>query len=330
MLFYLEHGIQDATMTRSGDRRVVSKRMLYVEVDTENNSRNPVYAPYLDYRPLADDEPEVDEILGLPECAWLTADLEENARNYAIANVVPDHLREVRDQKLDHIDKTELAVKERLTKEISYLDHRAQELRAQEQAGRVNAGLNSDEARKRSLELQERLQNRVEELRLERQLSPLPPVILGCVLVVPAGLLSQMRGRPVPNTSTSTDRLVVAAKAREVVMKVERELGFEPFDCEQEKRGYDIESKVPGEGKLRFIEVKGRAAGASTLTVTKNEILYSLNKPEDFILAVVEFMPDGHYRTRYLRQPFNSEPDFGVTSVNYDFAQLIARSQEPS
>lgn len=101
--------------------------------------------------------------------------------------MVPGHLREVRDQKLDHIDKTESAVKERLTKEISFLDHRAQELRTEEQAGKINAGLNSDEARKRSLELQERLQNRIEELRLERQLSPLPPVILGCVLVVPAG-----------------------------------------------------------------------------------------------------------------------------------------------
>ena len=54
--------------------------------------------------------------------------------------------------------------------------------------------LNSDEARKRSLELQERLQKRIEELQLERQLSPLPPVILGSVLVVPAGLLSDMTG----------------------------------------------------------------------------------------------------------------------------------------
>jgi hypothetical protein len=46
---------------------------------------------------------------------------------------------------------------------------------------------------------------------------------------------------------------------------------------------------VPGTGKLRFIEVKGRVAGADTITVTRNEILYSLNKPDDFILAIVEF-----------------------------------------
>jgi len=37
--------------------------------------------------------------------------------------------------------------------------------------------------------------------------------------------------------------------------------------------GYDIESKVEADGRLRFIEVKGRVAGALTVTVTRNEIL---------------------------------------------------------
>src|SRR5262249_26053284 len=98
---------------------------------------------------------------------------------------------------------------------------------------------------------------------------------------------------------------------------------------ETEKLGYDIESSVPGTGKLRFIEVKGRASGAATITVTKNEILYSLNKPDDFILAIVEFMPGESHRVHYLRQPFKREPDFGVTSVNYDFAELIAAAEGP-
>src|SRR5205807_4938622 len=33
VVFYLEHAIQDANFARSGERRVVSKRMLYVELD---------------------------------------------------------------------------------------------------------------------------------------------------------------------------------------------------------------------------------------------------------------------------------------------------------
>ena len=70
-------------------------------------------------------------------------------------------------------------------------------------------------------------------------------------------------------------------------------------------------------------------AGADTVTVTRNEILYSLNKPDDFILALVEFIDDRQHRVHYLRQPFTREPDFGVTSVNYAFADLLARSNQP-
>jgi hypothetical protein len=112
-------------------------------------------------------------------------------------------------------------------------------------------------------------------------------------------------------------------------MEVERRLGFDPSDREKEKLGYDIESRVPGTGKLRFIEVKGRDSSADTITVTRNEILYSLNKPDDFILAIVEFIGEGH-RVHYIRRPFHQEPDFGVTSVNYSFGELLVRAEGPS
>lgn len=329
MLFYLEHAIQDAGATRSGDRRVVSKRMLYVELDSEGNARHLHYAPYLDYRPLTTEEPGLEALLARPECAWIGRDLEQKAQGYAVANVVPEHLTEVRARKLDLLAKTEAAVKDRLTKEISYWDHRAEQLKLQEQAGKPNARLNSGEARKRADGLQGRLEKRLEDLKLERQISPLPPVVLGGLLVVPAGLLAAMTGRTSPAMVDSPDTQAAAARARAVVMEVERRLGFEPTDREFEKLGYDIESRVPGTGRLRFIEVKGRVSGADTVTVTKNEILYSLNKPEDFILAIVEFLGDESHRVHYLRQPFQREPDFGVTSVNYDFAGLLARAEVP-
>ena len=35
------------------------------------------------------------------------------------------------------------------------------------------------------------------------------------------------------------------------------------------------------------------------------------------------------HRVHYLRRPFQREPDFGVTSVNYDFAELLARAEMP-
>jgi SNF2 family DNA or RNA helicase len=330
VLVYLEHAIQDASLSRTGERRVVSKRMLYVELDAEGKARHLQYAPYLDYRPLAKSEPAVEAILSRPECAWISRELERHAQGYAVAHVVPEHVEEVRSRKLALIAKTEAAVKDRLTKEITYWDHRAEELRLQEQAGKPNARLNSGEARKRADALQGRLQKRLEDLKLEAQISPLPPVVLGGLLVVPMGLLAAVTGRPPETAGASTDHQAAAALARALVMETERRLGFEPTDREVEKLGYDIESRVPGTGKLRFIEVKGRVTEASTITVTKNEILYSLNKPEDFILGIVEFCEDGVHRVHYVRAPFRREPDFGVTSVNYDFTELLARAGEPS
>ena len=148
-------------------------------------------------------------------------------------------------------------------------------------------------------------------------------------MVIPIGLIAKMTGARPAGLVPPKDTQASAARARAIVMEIERGLGFEPVDREVEKLGYDIESRVPGTGKLRFIEVKGRISTADTVTVTRNEILYSLNKPDDFILAIVEFQSHEAHRVHYLRQPFHREPDFGVTSVNYDLEDLMQRSTEP-
>ena len=330
VLFYLEHAIQDASLTRTGERRAVSRQMLYVELDETGNARHLHYAPYLDYRPLRADEPGSSVVLDRAECMWIDRTLEQKAQGHAIAHLVPEHLQEVRSRRVEWTDKARVAVKDRLTKEITYWDHRAEELKLQERAGKPNARLNSQEARRRADDLQVRLQKRMEQLDLEGQISALPPVVLGGLVVVPMGLLAKMAGGKAALPTTPADTQASAARARAIVMNVERGLGFEPIDRELEKLGYDVESRVPGTGRLRFIEVKGRVSGAATITVTKNEILYSLNKPEDFILAVVEFDDGDTHRVHYVRTPFRREPDFGVTSVNYDFAELLARAAEPT
>lgn len=74
------------------------------------------------------------------------------------------------------------------------------------------------------------------------------------------------------------------------------------------------------------------------MTVTKNEILAALNKPDDFILALVQVSiteRDGAVQgfatgVHYVRNPFQREPDFGVTSVNYDWKDLLARAGGPA
>ncbi len=330
VLFFLEHAIQDASMLPSGERRVISRRMVFVELDHHGHARYLQYAPYLDYRPLADNEPDGAAILARPEAAWISSDLAQQAEQHAIAHIVPEHVREVREQRLAWIAKTRAAVKERLTKEIAFWDRRAEELKQQEQQGKAGARLNWQEALRRADELQARLDRRMDELNRESQIAALPPIITGVAVVVPAGLLAQMTGRTPVAEHTAADTEAIAAQARAIVMEIERRLGFEPVDREYEKLGYDIESRDPKTGKLRFIEVKGRVAGADTITVTKNEILTALNKPDDYILALVIFHADGRQSVHYVRQPFRREPDFGVTSVDYAIAALLARAGEPA
>ena len=185
-LVYLEHSIQDARTNFNGSRRLVSRRMQYVEINPEGNTYNAGYAPYLNYRPLTDEEKGVVE--KVLEESWLREDLEAKAKSYAIAHLVPQHLQELKQRKEELIAKTMTAVKDRLTKEINYWDHRAEELKMQEEAGKPNAKINSGKARQRADDLQARLMQRLEELEQERRLSPLPPVVVGGALVVSVGL----------------------------------------------------------------------------------------------------------------------------------------------
>jgi SNF2 family DNA or RNA helicase len=48
-LIYLEHGVQDGRLDRDGNRRVISKRLTFVEIDGAGAVRDAGYAPYLDY-----------------------------------------------------------------------------------------------------------------------------------------------------------------------------------------------------------------------------------------------------------------------------------------
>lgn len=328
VLTYLEHSVQDARMGGSGKRRTISQRMLYVEMSQHNEPRHINYAPYLDYRPLAADEPSIEDILAHPKCAWIDKSIEQRAFEYAGGKVAPEHLEEVTSRRIKWIKKTRIAVKDRLTKEISYWDHRAQQLELQEDAGKSRSKLNSREARRRADDLQGRLEKRLLDLDMEANISAAAPVVVGGLVVVSVGLIRQMTGRDSTSSTVARNTQESAAKARAIIMEIERGLGFIPVDREFDKVGYDIESRDPNTGRLRFIESKGRVSGAETITVTKNEILYSLNNPENYILAIVEFFEDNSHKVHYIRKPFKNEPDFDVNSVNYSFSKLLEKVKE--
>jgi hypothetical protein len=155
------------------------------------------------------------------------------------------------------------------------------------------------------------------------------PVVLGGALVIPAGLLMQRKGQP--GWSADADaRTRIERIAMQAVMDAERALGHEVIDVSAQKCGWDVTS-IPKarDGRLptsRHIEVKGRAKGQTTITVTRNEILYGLNQADKFILAIVLVDGDGYAGPFYIRKPFTQEPDWAVTSINLDLDALLARA----
>jgi len=323
-LFYLQQSIHDARPTRNSGQRLISQEVHFVEIDARGSVRNAGSAPYLDYRPATDEEVAV--VQPYLEADWLASDnLEARASGYAIEELIPRHLARVRQRREALINKTIAAVQERLTKEINYWDFRANELRSQEQAGRPNAKINSARARQRADELEARLRRRMEELEQERQISAAPPVMIGGALIVPAGLLW---GDDVP--AAIRDRRITEQIAMQMVMETEIRLGHSPRDVSADNLGYDIESRDGESGQLRFIEVKGRRAGAETVTVTYNEIRALCNRPDTGILALVEVDGDGRpHSPRYVWNAFTREPEFPIASVNADLREFLEMSDLP-
>jgi superfamily II DNA or RNA helicase len=322
-LFYLEHSILDGRTDPAGNRRLISKRLQFVEIDGAGCASASGPAPFLDYRPPSKEEAN---LLGpvVETQAWLRGNLEDAVLERAATELIPQNLSDVRSRKEGLVARTLAAVKERLRGEIRYWDHRALQLQEQEQTGRVNARLNSVLARRRADDLTGRLESRIRELEKERQISAMSPVVVGGCIVAPIGLVARLAGN-----SPATDplaRRAIEEFAMQRVMAEERKRRFVPVDVSSEKRGYDIESRDPASGALRFIEVKGRAADADTVTITRNEMMVAVNEPEKFVLALVQ-VGTVESTLHYIRRPFDREPQFGEAAASFRVVDLIGRAE---
>ena len=260
VLFYLEHVIQDGHEDRAGNRRVISKRLQFVELDSDGEMRDGGPAPFLDYEAATlPDRAALQPYLDTLD--WLRNDLEPRALIYAVEHLVTPHLEGLRARKQQFVKQARKAVYERLTKEIVHWDNQSIRLQTLEIAGRANGAnrMNSVKARQRVEELQARLAKRMADLDKEEQLSPQSPVVLGGALVIPKGLLRRLGIIPpsgIDISDSAENRGEIENAAMRAVMQHERELGCTPRDVSREKRGYDIESIDSATGRLRFIEVK--------------------------------------------------------------------------
>ncbi len=320
LLFLLTHEV------KSGDGATLSKRMQFIRVNPDGTAAFAGWAPHLDLEPLVEsDRPKLADLLNAP---WIRTDQEQKAIALAAGSLVPEHFKEVADRRIEHVDKTLAAVHERLTKEIAFWTDREIKLKDDAALGK-DVRLNLDNVKKTLEDLQSRLDGRKKELQAMRQVQNGTPVILGGALVVPAGLLRIVRGEPAPvSAAEAADRKRIEDLAMKAVTNAEEAKGHRVVDVSKDKCGWDISSYPPDNLNPKHIEVKGRVAGADTLCITHNELLYAFNQAAKFELVLVFVNPDDSIQgPHYLGNPFNREPEFGIASVNYKIAELLKRAK---
>lgn len=331
ILFMIDHSVREAQAEKSSDQpKVASRRLQFVEIDQNGSAFHAGWAPHLDLQPIdGNDLKLVQDILDAP---WISTNLEGLALNHASQHLVPEHYQEVKARRERQADKIMAAVKSRLVKEINYLSDRVIKLQDDVKAGK-QPRVQPENLRRRVDELTERLNQRMRELESMKSVVSSTPVVIGGALVIPQGLLAQRKGE----TTFCADaeaRSRIEMVAMNAVMGVERGFGYEVKDVSAEKCGWDVTARRPAnpDGSLkpdRHIEVKGRAKGQCTITVSRNEIIYALNQTDKFLLAIVIVDGDNHDGPHYIRNPFNSEPDFGVASINYDLGDLLSKAVSP-
>ena len=169
LLFYLEHAVQDGRRSRDGKFEIVSRRLVFVEVGPDGVFCDAGVAPYLDYRAVSEAERAVlDPVI---DAEWMKVDWEQKVMAFALRELVPKHVDEVRGRRLPLIDRVEQQVVARLKKEINGWDREAEDVRAREQAGKRTRRSSKDAAAWAD-RLSERLAQRLASLKAERSLMP--------------------------------------------------------------------------------------------------------------------------------------------------------------
>jgi len=259
---------------------------------------------------------------------WLNQDWDQLVLAHAMQTLVPEHLEEIRRERLGRIEKARQEIQARMQRQINHWSRHYEELKHKDSAGKKTR-LPAQVAKDRAELLVNRLGKRMAALDAEAQISARVPLIKGGALIVPAGLLRQLKGET-PDASVDAEaKKRVELVAMAAVFAAERALGRTPIDrSEQRGIGFDIESS-DAEGNLVFIEVKGRVEGADSVTLTYNELKCGNNEPQKFRLAISTISGDQAALPLYVSGIDWGRPGFGATGQNFALSQLLSVAEGP-
>lgn len=252
---------------RDGRGRTLHRRLFVLQTNLNGaiHVRQPTV--FLDLIPASPSEAPNDD--QLPDRDVLEHELLERALKSFLQEVSLERSKEL-DTIARHVD---ISLNELIRRQqLMIADLFSRREKGEELSGQIA------QAEARLDDLNDRLKTRKEELAMEQEFTIGDVNHLGRAWVFPhperAGYARMIRDEEIER--------IAMAKA----LEYERKRGWIPEDVSAEDRGFDVLSKNPQSGDVRFIEVKGRATVGEVI-LTENEFRTAERLKKDFWLYVV-------------------------------------------
>lgn len=268
----------------------------------------------------------IDALLSTP---WMREVNEQDVKAWSFRESLEPRLEELRALRARDVDRTIQQIQARLTAEINHWDRLHFEIESAENEGKAGK-VKAEAAFARARDLEDRLNSRVNELQSSRDAVALPGLFRSVAVIIPSRLL-QLESDAAASLFAK-DTTEVERRAVDLVLQCERELGRIPTEMPRNNKGYDIVSQDL-DGRLFFVEVKGRIDGADTFTITSPEVSFAQDQGDRHRLALVRVSTDGHEHdeVRYILSPFDHViPSLTTASYNEKWSAYWERGGQPS
>lgn len=234
-------------------------------------------------------------------------ELLETGKKALFERTASSRLPEVKKQVLEQLEKTRTEVIKRMDQEIKFWENEATAIA---QGTKANSKYTAENAKTKANEHKERKLSRLRQIEREGTILIRPPQVISVSLVIPSKLISDREEfSPLVFPKDQEAIKKIERRAVDLVLSVEKNLGFKPKEMPRNNKGFDIDSFRKETGRT-FIEVKGRIESAEDFIITESEFSHGHTQGDSFILALVRVAPGDDVskdQVRYIVNPFKGQ-----------------------